>query len=82
MLKYLFPLLTIHLFIGSCASTTGERWRFTEGKVKGSKSQVFAENKRQCKSRVSEAKLAGLDHVTARLAYYHCMERKGWQLKE
>ncbi len=82
MLRVMAPLLILHLLGSACSTNIGERWHPIDGKLTSKKSRLFTENKKQCILKIQDAKLAGLDNSTARLAYYHCMQTKGWQLVE
>ena len=73
-------ILHIVLLLGSSCASMGEKWQPTDGKLTKKKERQFVKNKKSCFLKIQDAKLAGLDEGTARLAYYHCMQAKGWTL--
>lgn len=58
----------------------GEQWQPNDGVLTPQKQKLFAADKRECFLRIEDAQLAGLEDKVARMAYYHCMQNKGWNL--
>ncbi|NRA66335.1 MAG: hypothetical protein HRU19_17750 [Pseudobacteriovorax sp.] len=80
MFKYLSLFTMICALLG-CVGMN-EEWQPSDGKLTPSKQKMFAQHRKECFLKIEDAKVAGIEDGVARLAYYHCMQNKGWTLVE